>query len=1384
MIVNDPSDFDFLEIGLASPERIRYWSHGEVEKPETINYRTFKPERKGLFCEKIFGPVKDWECSCGKYRRVRYRGIVCERCGVEVTHSKVRRERMGHIELAADVAHIWFLKGIPSYMGIVLDLSARQLEEVIYYDTYIVTEVDNSLDGIISLKQLIPVTEYHELKNKYPGQFKASMGASAIKEILMQIDLEKEVKFLREALETAKGQKKLKVTKRLRILDSLLQSGNRPEWMILEAVPIMPPDLRPMVQLEGGRFATSDLNDLYRRVVNRNNRLKRLMDIGAPEMIIRNEKRMLQESVDVLISNGKRGRSVTGSNGRPLKSLGNIIEGKQGRFRQNLLGKRVDYSGRSVIVVGPHLKFHQCGLPKEMALELFKPFIIRKLVDGGFVTNVKSAKRKIERKDIEVWDVLEEVIQGQPVLLNRAPTLHRLGIQAFEPVLVEGAAIQVHPLVCTAFNADFDGDQMAVHVPLSIEAQTECRLLILSTNNILAPSNGRSIVTPTQDMVLGIYFLTVINEEAELGKGKYFANIDEATRAWENKVIDIQAKILVKDSGNRYETSMGRLILNRAIRDVLIKYDIEYNEFINEVIGKKQLSDLVYKWFHDYGNRITAALVDHIKNIGFKYSTLSGISISIDDLIVPDSKKGILEKAEKEVRQLEKLEKNRSISLREKSLRSIDTWRGATAEIANAMRNDFGYLNNVFIMANSGARGNMDQVRQLAGMRGLMSDSQGRILEIPIKSNFKEGLSLTEYFNACYGARKGLVDTALRTADSGYLTRRLVDVAQDVLITQVDCETEEGLEMIAVQENGQIIVPLAEQIEGRIANQDIVSPSGEIIVNKGDLISLEMSQVIDNLEIKSVNVRHVYRCKATRGICQKCYGLDLGLGNIVSLGEAVGIIAAQSIGEPGTQLTMRTFHTGGVDLRKASREEIKAAIDGKVVFDDQLTPGQIRNEQGDLIWINAREGIMTIKGTSGDHEHFIPAGSVLLTQSNNSFKKDDVLAICDPTFEYVVSESDGIVKINGLELEERRDSKGNLLLSTAQAQGEVFVVNTSNESSYEIPAKHILSFKAGDVIKTDTELAPGVKVEVGGVIQKITPTKDSTVISIAAADSYPALEGAKLFVEDGQKVAPGTILLRELAGDNDASKTTDIVQGLPRIEELFEARRPKDAAILSVMAGIVEIHERDGLRYVTVRGEDGDKKEYKVPSGIRLKVFTGKKIEVGDQVSEGIINPHDIMETRGAYATQVYLATEIQKVYRSQGVSINSKHIEVIVRQMTQKIQITEMGDSLYLPNELIDIRAFNTENDLLESEDKAKALGVRVLLGITRSSLNTESFISASSFQETARVLADAAVKGKKDPMYGLKENVIIGKLIPAGLGSDNYNTIGVETTVSTTEQ
>jgi len=1388
MLVNSPSDFDFLEIGLASADRIRFWSYGEIEKPETINYRTFKPERKGLFCEKIFGPVKDWECSCGKYRRVRYRGIVCERCGVEVTHSKVRRERMGHIELAADVCHIWFLKGIPSYIGLLLDMSSRQLEEVIYYDSYIVTEVSQSIADVLQVKQTLSTTEYAKLKEKYGNQFKADMGASAIKHLLASLDLKPLANELRATLEDVKGQKRLKITKRLRIVESLYKSGNRPEWMILEVIPVMPPDLRPMVQLEGGRFATSDLNDLYRRVVNRNNRLKRLIDIGAPDMIVRNEKRMLQEAVDVLISNGKRGRSVTGSNGRPLKSLGNIIEGKQGRFRQNLLGKRVDYSARSVIVVGPHLKFHQCGLPKEMALELFKPFIIRKLVEQGHATNVKSAKRKIENREVIVWDVLETVIKGQPVLLNRAPTLHRLGIQAFEPILVEGSAIQIHPLVCSAFNADFDGDQMAVHVPLSLEAQTECRLLILSTNNILSPSSGRAIVTPTQDMILGCYFLTVEDPTSMEGKGKFFTDIDEAKRAWEARAIGLQTEINVKIRGKRFKTTMGRIIFNSTVWNILEQYGLDQEEeFINDVVGKKKLGDLVLKWFNLYGNDVISHLVDDIKQIGFRYSTLSGISISISDLRIPKNKAEILEQAEKEIEKLEKLQKSGSISPREKQLRAHDVWRETTQNVAGALENELGRLNNLFIMANSGARGNMDQVRQLAGMRGLMSDAQGRVVNIPIKSNFKEGLSLTEYFISSYGARKGLVDTALRTADSGYLTRRLVDVAQDVMIISEDCGTDEGVEMVPVKDGINIIVSLSELIEGRFSLETVVNPtSKKIIVKEGELITPSQAQEIQEFVTEPVKVRNIFKCRIERGICQKCYGLDLGSGKVINIGEAVGIIAAQSIGEPGTQLTMRTFHTGGVDLRKSSKVEIKAKHGGKIEIPEDLSLSKIKDEQGNLMWVSTREGNLFVQsGSEQKRAYLIPRGSTVFAKPNKTVEIGDVIAEYDPSYEYVISESEGLVKLFGIDLHVRKDEEGNVIETVAKKDGEIFVYNPKISHDYIIPKKIADGYKEGERIRAEGELAPGVSLDIGGIVVSVTKSKeqkanskkdDLYVLTVSPGESYTVLSGASFYAKDGEKVRVGEIMARERIGTSDASKTKDIVQGLPRVEELFEARKPKDAAILTEIDGVVDISDDEGYRLAIVVGENGVRKEYKIQYGTRLKVYSGKKVRKGDQLTDGVVNPHDILETKGVYAAQNYLTEEVQKVYRSQGVQINGKHIEVIVRQMTRKVNIVLMGDTDFLPNELIDIRLFEKNNLSMLEAGKEPSVGERVLLGITRASLNTESFVSASSFQQTASVLTKAAIEGQMDPMYGLKENVIIGKLIPAGTGMTSYHRLGLE--------
>ena len=1382
MLVNSPEDFSLLQIGLAAPDRIRFWSYGEVEKPETINYRTFKPERRGLFCEKIFGPVKDWECSCGKYRRVRYRGIVCERCGVEVTHSKVRRERMGHLELAAPVSHIWFLKGIPSFMGLLLDMSSRQLEEVIYYDSYIVTEASEELGAEITEKQLLTQSEYYELKEKHGKKFDAKMGAEAIKEILAKINLSKEMKTIRKELSNTSGQKRLKLTKRLRIIEGLHKSGNKPQWMILDAIPVMPPDLRPMVQLEGGRFATSDLNDLYRRVVNRNNRLKRLMDIGAPEMIVRNEKRMLQEAVDVLISNGKRGRSVTGSNGRPLKSLGNIIEGKQGRFRQNLLGKRVDYSARSVIVVGPHLKFHQCGLPKEMALELFKPFVIRKLVENGVVSNVKSAKRKIENRDVVVWDILENVIKGQLVLLNRAPTLHRLGIQAFEPKLVEGSAIQVHPLVCTAFNADFDGDQMAVHLPLSIEAQTESRLLILSTNNILSPSSGKAIITPSQDMILGCYFLTVIDPNEPTGKEKIFSNTDEAWRAWEAKVIGYHTNIKVRIKDKWVKTTMGRIIFNRAITDALGELNEDPIEFINKAMGKKQLGVLIQDLFIRFDNEVTAKVADSLKHIGFKYSTLSGISISLDDMKIPDTKEKLVSKANDEVEKLAKLQRGGKISKIDRQLRSNDIWRAASAQIANDLGSQLGALNNLFIMANSGARGNMDQVRQLAGMRGLMSDAQGRTVNIPIKSSFKEGLNLTEYFISCYGARKGLVDTALRTADSGYLTRRLVDVAQDVMISCEDCETENYVEMEPVKEGFEVMIPLTDIITGRFVMED-VQDGNDIILKKGELITQDIANKIEQMGTQSIKTRSLYRCQAERGICQKCYGTDLSTGRVANIGEAIGIIAAQSIGEPGTQLTMRTFHTGGVDLRQASQIQIKASNSGKVTFSDKLKTFQINQENQDVV-IVTKEGFITVGDGESASTVTLPEGAVVAVSNGDTVKHGQLLADYDPTYEYVVSEGEGTIKFIGCDIQESKNENNEVTDVYTENDGKAVVFNPSKTHVITVTGSSTDDIVEGQILDATAELgknnalSSSVLVQSIKEIKKSEKTKKKTVeLTVTDAQVYPLLLGSRLYVADGDKVTVGQIIAKErMGGSGEASKTKDIVQGLPRVEELFEARRPKDAAVLSDLDGIVNISDGDGYRSLTVVSDEGLKKENKIPYGVRITVFSGKRVNKGDMLTEGVISPHDLMDTKGVVETQKYLTSEVLRVYQSQGVQLNSKHVEVIVRQMTRKVIVTEMGDTDLVPNDLIDIRRFERKNTEAEAEGNDPAQAHSVLLGITRASLNTESFISASSFQQTASVLTKAAVEGQVDPMYGLKENVIIGKLIPAGTGFSFYNRVSLD--------
>ena len=1153
------NNFESIKIGLASPERIREWSRGEVKKPETINYRTLKPEKDGLFCERIFGPQKDWECHCGKYRRVRYKGVVCDRCGVEVTKSKVRRERMGHIELAAPMSHIWYFKGIPSRMGLLLDMSPRSLEKILYFASYVV--IDPGETGL-NEKQLLTEKEFRSNYEKYGNTFEVGMGAEAVKKLLMRIDLEQESKLLRDDLKDSTGQKRVRTIRRLEVVEAFKKSGNKPEWMILEAIPVIPPDLRPMVQLDGGRFATSDLNDLYRRVINRNNRLKRLLELGAPDIIVRNEKRMLQEAVDALIDNGRRGRPVTGPGNRPLKSLSDMLKGKQGRFRQNLLGKRVDYSGRSVIVVGPELKFYQCGLPKKMALELFKPFVMDKLVEEGYAHNIKSAKSIVEKVKTEVWDVLEDVIKNHPVLLNRAPTLHRLGIQAFEPVLVEGKAIKLHPLVCTAYNADFDGDQMAVHVPLSVEAQAEARFLMLSVNNILAPKDGSPITTPSQDMVLGSYYLTIEAQDGAKGTGMIFKDYNELLLAYYNKVVELHAlvkvrKVLPDGRSALVESTVGRFIFNEGIPQDLGFVDREKDPFsleIDEVVTKKYLGKIIDKCFRKHENTITAELLDYVKGIGFKYSTVGGITVAVADMAIPKEKEIYIAEAEKEVEKLGKAYRRGLISDEERYEKVIATWTETTDKVTNALMDNLDRLNNIFIMAHSGARGSKNQIRQLAGMRGLMANASGKTVEIPVKSNFREGLSVLEYFTSAHGARKGLADTALRTADSGYLTRRLVDVSQDVIVRDIDCGTTETTEVLAIKDGNEVIEEIYDRIVGRYTIDPIVHPeTGEVLVPADSMIKEDAAEKIVAAGIEKVNIRTVLNCKTKHGVCSKCYGRNLATGKEVNIGEAVGIIAAQSIGEPGTQLTMRTFHTGGV---------------------------------------------------------------------------------------------------------------------------------------------------------------------AGG----------------------------------------------------------DITQGLPRVEELFEARKPKGLAIITEVSGQVKIDETGKKKEVIVVPAEGEAQTYQIPYGSRVRVKDGQMVEAGDPITQGSINPHDIVRVKGIGGVQDYIVKEVQRVYRLQGVDVNDKHIEVIVRQMLSKVKVEDPGDTDLLPGGYEDVLVYEKCNEDAIAQGLRPAVAKRVLLGITKASLATESFLSAASFQETTRVLTEAAIKGKEDHLIGLKENVILGKLIPAGTGMKKYRNIAVE--------
>jgi DNA-directed RNA polymerase subunit beta' len=1349
-----PETFDQIQIGIASPERIRSWSFGEIKKPETINYRTFKPERDGLFCARIFGPVKDYECLCGKYKRMKYKGVVCEKCGVEVTVTKVRRERMGHIELAAPVAHIWFLKSLPSRIGLLLDMQLKQLERVLYFENYIVTE-----PGLTPLDkfQLLTEDELLEAQDEYgEDAFTAGIGAEAVKIMLMDLDLEQEKEDLLEELATTKSKlKPAKIIKRLKVVESFIESGNRPEWMILDVVPVIPPELRPLVPLDGGRFATSDLNDLYRRVINRNNRLKRLIELRAPDIIVRNEKRMLQESVDALFDNGRRGRVITGANKRPLKSLSDMLKGKQGRFRQNLLGKRVDYSGRSVIVTGPELKLHQCGLPKKMALELFKPFIYARLDAKGLSMTLKQAKKWVEKERKEVWDILDEVIREHPVLLNRAPTLHRLGIQAFEPVLIEGKAIQLHPLVCSAFNADFDGDQMAVHVPLSLEAQLEARVLMMSTNNILSPANGKPIIVPSQDMVLGLYYLSMERQEKspeyieEKGGEKIerlprFADMAEVHQALEVKSVTLHTRIIARVpqadekgmvSMQRFVTTPGRMLIGECLpKNHKVPFDI-----VNRLLTKKDIGDVIDEVYRHTGQKDTVLFADAIMSLGFRHAFKAGISFGKDDMIIPDSKDGMVEETKKLVADYEQQYQDGLITQQEKYNKVIDAWSRCGDQVADAMMAEIksqkfdkdgkeSQINSIYMMSHSGARGSPAQMKQLAGMRGLMAKPSGEIIETPIISNFKEGLTVLEYFNSTHGARKGLADTALKTANSGYLTRRLVDVSQDCVIVEEDCGTENALEMRAIVQGGSVIASLGERILGRTTAEDLVNAkTGEVIVKSGTLLDEPMVKAIEEAEVQVAKIRSPLICEAEQGVCATCYGRDLARGTPVNIGEAVGVIAAQSIGEPGTQLTMRTFHIGGAaQLNETSH--LEAISDGTVVYRDMPT---ITDKKGRILSL-ARNGELAVIDAEGREReiHKVPYGTVLMHADGGKVKEGERLAEWDPFSLPIITEQSGVVRfqdlIDAVTMEEMVDD------ATGIAQRVV----TENRATGR---------------KKKEDLRPRLTL--------LNEGSDET-----EAARYMLAPGTAVSVEDGQRVEAGDILAR---ASREAAKTRDITGGLPRVAELFEARIPKDNAIIAKISGKIEfVREYKAKRKIAIIPEEGDPVEYLIPKTKVIDVQEGDFVKKGDTLISGSPNPHDILDVLGVEALAEYLVAEIQEVYRLQGVKINDKHIEVIVRQMLQKVEITDGGDTVLLPGEQVDLDEMNEANAKL-AKGKSLATGTPVLLGITKASLQTRSFISAASFQETTRVLTQAAVEGKKDSLIGLKENVIVGRLIPAGTGA-----------------
>jgi len=1355
-------EFDAIRIKLASPETIRSWSYGEVKKPETINYRTFKPERDGLFCSKIFGPVKDYECLCGKYKRLKHRGVVCEKCGVEVTQTKVRRERMGHIDLASPVAHIWFLKSLPSRIGLLLDMTLREIERVLYFEAYVVID-----PGMTTLEtgQLLSDEQYLEAVEEHGDEFDARMGAEAVHDLLRSIDMDDDAQNLREEIDATKSETKLKrLTKRLKLVESFIASGNRPEWMVMTILPVLPPDLRPLVPLDGGRFATSDLNDLYRRVINRNNRLRRLLELNAPDIIVRNEKRMLQESVDALLDNGRRGRAITGSNKRPLKSLADMIKGKQGRFRQNLLGKRVDYSGRSVIVVGPALKLHQCGLPKKMALELFKPFIFSKLQMRGMSTTIKAAKKMVEREGAEVWDILEEVIREHPVMLNRAPTLHRLGIQAFEPVLIEGKAIQLHPLVCAAFNADFDGDQMAVHVPLSIEAQLEARALMMSTNNVLSPANGEPIIVPSQDIVLGLYYMTRERVNAK-GEGMSFQDVAECQRAYESGVADLHAKVTVRimdsvenESGRwirqsvRVETTVGRAIVSDILPDGMEFANVDCN------LTKKNISRLINLCYRRLGLKESVIFADQLMYLGFRYATLAGVSIGIEDMVVPDAKGTIIGSAEAEVREIQDQYANGLVTHGERYNKVVDIWSAANDQVAKSMMAGLGTekvvdregetvdqmsFNSIFMMADSGARGSAAQIRQLAGMRGLMAKPDGSIIETPIIANFREGLNVNQYFISTHGARKGLADTALKTANSGYLTRRLVDVAQDMVVVDPDCGTTAGLTMKPVIEGGDVVEALKERVLGRVAAVDILKPGDDkaVLQPAGTLLDEAMVDELEAAGVDEIIVRSAITCEADYGVCAACYGRDLARGHVINIGEAVGVMAAQSIGEPGTQLTMRTFHIGGAASRSAAASSVESKSKGVVRLYNMK---EITNKEGRLMAVSRSAELSVADEAGRERERYkIPYGAVINAKDGEAIEAGTILATWDPHTHPVITEVAGVAKFSDF------------------VEGVTIKAEVDDITGLT------------DIVITDHKARGGTNKDLRPMV-KLVDRKSGEDLNYAGTEipaHYFLPPGAIVGLQDGDEVVVGDVVARI---PQASSKTRDITGGLPRVADLFEARKPKEPAILAETNGTVSFgKETKGKQRLVITGPNQEHYEELIPKWRQINVFEGETVEKGETIADGEPNPQDILRLRGVETLAAYLVQEIQDVYRLQGVKINDKHIEVIIRQMLRKVEIASSGDTRLLRGEQIDFLRVKEINEamLAEKPDAEPATFDNLLLGITKASLVTESFISAASFQETTRVLTDAAVRGARDDLRGLKENVIVGRLVPAGTGLAFHN-------------